>query len=96
MSFLTLVRLLIIILIVVGYDLRTSYLVLQSQAFLDFDVHAIAQTCGYLSALVSLLVTAAFYHIYKGGVATKLDGALWHGEHMHRLRQYNLGIGTIA
>ena len=96
MSFLTLVRLLIIILIVVGYDLRTSYLVLQSQAFLDFDVHAIAQTGSYLFALISLLLVATFYDIYKGRIAAKLDGTLRNGEYMGSLCQYNLGIGAVT
>ena len=58
---------------------------LQSQAFFDFDVHAIAQTCGYLSALVSLLVTAAFYHIDKGTVAAEFDGTLRNGENLQSL-----------
>ena len=53
------------IILVVCHNLRTSYLVLQTQTFFDFDVHTIAQSGGYLFAVVCLLLAAALYDIDK-------------------------------
>ena len=73
------------IILVVCHNLRTSYLVLQTQTLLDFDVHTIAQSGGYLLALVGLLLAAALYDIDKGAVAAELDGTLRNGENLQSL-----------
>lgn len=73
------------IILVVCYNLRTSYLVLQTQTFLDFYVHTIAQSGGYLLALVGLFLAAALYDIDKGAVAAEFDGTLRNGENLQSL-----------
>ena len=73
------------VLLIICHNLRTSYLVLQDQAFLDFYVHTIAQSGGYLLALVSLLLAAALYDLDKGAVAAELDGTLRNGENLQSL-----------
>ena len=84
------------IILVVCHNLRTSYLVLQAQTFLDFYVHTITQSGGYLLALVGFILAAALYDINKGAVAAELDGTLGHGDHVARLCQYYLSIGAVA
>ena len=64
------------------YYLRTANLVLESQTFLDFYIYSIAQTGSYLFALISLLLVATFYDIYKGRITAKLNGTLRNGEYM--------------
>ena len=71
--------------LIVCHNLRTSYLVLQAQTFLDFDVHTIAQSGGYLLTVVGLLLAAALYDINKGAVAAELDGTLRNGENLQSL-----------
>lgn len=66
-------------LLIICYNLRTANFILQAQTFLDFDVHTIAQSGGYLLALVGLLLAAALYDIDKGAVAAELDGTLRNG-----------------
>ena len=73
------------IILVVCHNLRTSYLVLQAQTFPDLDVHTIAQSGGYLLALVGLLLAAALYDIDKGAVAAEFDGTLRNGENLQSL-----------
>ena len=73
------------IILVVCHNLRTSYLVLQAQTFLDFDVHTIAQSGGYLLTVVDLLLAAALYDINKGAVAAEFDGTLRNGENLQSL-----------
>lgn len=79
-----LLRLFFIILIVC-YNLWTSYLVLQAQTLLDFYVHTIAQAGGYLLESIGLLLAAALYYINKGAVAAELDGTLWNSENLQSL-----------
>ena len=63
-------------LIGVSHLLRATHLVFGCNTLLDLDVHTIAKSGGDGTAVVGLLLSLTFYYIYKGGIATKLDGTL--------------------
>lgn len=81
------------IILVVCHNLRTSHSVFQRQALLDLNIHAVAQSCHHLLALIGFLLTTTLDNIYKGTVATKLDGTLGHGNNIQGLGQNYLCIG---
>ena len=59
-------------------------------------VHAVAEARLHGATLIGLVLAAAFHHVDERVFATKLDGALGHGEHMLRLGEHYLGVGTVA